>query len=87
MKQWMTGLLAAVMMLTTTSAALAAYGELPEGALEVPGGTMGTAVKLNRPAFDRFTSAVKGPDGALKHRGTFVAGGYLDYRRLTPPDS
>ena len=35
------------------------------GALEVPGGMIGTNVKLNRPAFDRFTSAVKGPDGFM----------------------
>ncbi|MBT4115923.1 MAG: molybdopterin-dependent oxidoreductase [Rhodospirillaceae bacterium] len=36
------------------------------GALEVPGGMIGTNVKLNRPAYDRFTSAVKGPDGVME---------------------
>lgn len=36
------------------------------GALEVPGGMIGTNVKLNRPANDRFTSAVKGLDGFME---------------------
>lgn len=35
------------------------------GALEVPGGCIGTNVKLNRPADDRFASAVAGPDGFM----------------------
>ena len=37
------------------------------GALEVPGGMMGTNVKLNRPANDRFSSANKGPDGFMDY--------------------
>ena len=36
------------------------------GALEVPGGMIGTNVKLNRPANNRFISAVKGPDGFME---------------------
>ncbi|NQV55207.1 MAG: molybdopterin-dependent oxidoreductase, partial [Rhodospirillales bacterium] len=36
------------------------------GALEVPGGMIGTNVKLNRPAYDRFASAIKGPDGFME---------------------
>ncbi len=36
------------------------------GALEVPGGMIGTNVKLNRPANDRFSSAVKGLDGFME---------------------
>jgi len=35
------------------------------GALEVPGGTLGTTVKLVRPAFSRTGSAVPGPDGFM----------------------
>ncbi|MBM3554602.1 MAG: molybdopterin oxidoreductase [Alphaproteobacteria bacterium] len=35
------------------------------GALEVPGGTLGTNVKLNRPADDRRASAKPGPDGFM----------------------
>lgn len=37
------------------------------GALEVPGGTLGTAVKLVRPAFSRTGSCVPGPDGFMKY--------------------
>ena len=37
------------------------------GALEVPGGMMGTNVKLNRPGHNRFASAVKGPDGFMDY--------------------
>ncbi|MEE2745546.1 MAG: molybdopterin-dependent oxidoreductase [Pseudomonadota bacterium] len=37
------------------------------GALEVPGGMVGTNVKLNRPAYDRFTSAVRGIDGFMDY--------------------
>ncbi len=37
------------------------------GGLEVPGGTLGTAVRLNRPAKDRFSSAVPGPDGFMDY--------------------
>ncbi len=37
------------------------------GALEVPGGTLGTAVRLNRPAKDRQTSARPGPDGFMEY--------------------
>src|SRR5579871_4793574 len=35
------------------------------GALEVPGGTIGTTVKLVRPAFSRTGSVVPGPDGFM----------------------
>jgi phenylacetyl-CoA:acceptor oxidoreductase len=37
------------------------------GALEVPGGMVGTNVKLNRPARDRLLSATPGPDGFMHH--------------------
>jgi phenylacetyl-CoA:acceptor oxidoreductase len=36
------------------------------GALEVPGGMVGSNVKLNRPADSRQKSAVKGPDGFME---------------------
>jgi len=36
------------------------------GALEVPGGMIGTNVKLNRPADDRFVSAVMNRDGFME---------------------
>jgi phenylacetyl-CoA:acceptor oxidoreductase len=35
------------------------------GALEVPGGTLGTTVRLNRPMSDRIGSVVPGPDGFM----------------------
>jgi phenylacetyl-CoA:acceptor oxidoreductase len=35
------------------------------GALEVPGGTIGTTVRLNRPHEDRLKSATPGPDGFM----------------------
>ncbi|MBI3992442.1 MAG: molybdopterin oxidoreductase, partial [Candidatus Lambdaproteobacteria bacterium] len=35
------------------------------GALEVPGGIIGSGVRLNRPAHDRFLTAVPGPDGFM----------------------
>ncbi|HEY6042799.1 MAG TPA: molybdopterin-dependent oxidoreductase, partial [Anaerolineae bacterium] len=35
------------------------------GALEVPGGTIGTTVRLNRPGHDRLASARPGPDGFM----------------------
>lgn len=35
------------------------------GALEVPGGILGTAVRLNRPATDRLKSVRPGPDGFM----------------------
>jgi phenylacetyl-CoA:acceptor oxidoreductase len=35
------------------------------GALEVPGGTLGTTVRLNRPHEDRHASVKAGPDGLL----------------------
>lgn len=35
------------------------------GALEVPGGTLGTTVRLNRPAHDRNLSVKPGPDGFM----------------------
>ena len=37
------------------------------GALDVPGGTIGTAVRLNRPANDRQSSAKPGPDGFMDY--------------------
>lgn len=35
------------------------------GGLEVPGGTLGTMVKLNRPAHNRYASIKPGPDGFM----------------------
>ena len=37
------------------------------GALEVPGGTLGTAVRLNRPADNRWSSVNPGPDGFMDY--------------------
>ncbi|AVR88225.1 molybdopterin-dependent oxidoreductase [Thauera aromatica] len=37
------------------------------GALDVPGGTIGTTVRLNRPASDRQSSAKPGPDGFMDY--------------------
>ncbi len=37
------------------------------GALEVPGGTLGTTVRLNRPATDRNLSVRPGPDGFMDY--------------------
>jgi phenylacetyl-CoA:acceptor oxidoreductase len=37
------------------------------GALEVPGGTLGTNVKLNRPANNRLASVRPGPDGFMDY--------------------
>jgi phenylacetyl-CoA:acceptor oxidoreductase len=37
------------------------------GALEVPGGLLGTNVKLNRPANNRLNSATPGPDGFMHY--------------------
>ncbi len=37
------------------------------GALEVPGGTLGTAVKLVRPAASRIDSVIAGEDGFMRH--------------------
>lgn len=37
------------------------------GALEVPGGAIGTNVKLNRPATNRLQSATPGPDGFMHY--------------------
>jgi phenylacetyl-CoA:acceptor oxidoreductase len=37
------------------------------GALEVPGGTLGTKVRLNRPANNRLNSAQPGPDGFMSY--------------------
>ena len=37
------------------------------GALEVPGGTLGTTVRLNRPADNRWTSVTPGPDGFMHY--------------------
>ena len=37
------------------------------GALEVPGGTLGTAVRLNRPADNRWSSVTPGPDGFMSY--------------------
>ncbi len=38
------------------------------GALEVPGGTLGTTVRLNRPMSDRIGSVVPGPDGFMNQQ-------------------
>jgi phenylacetyl-CoA:acceptor oxidoreductase len=38
------------------------------GALEVPGGTLGTAVKLVRPAVSRTGSVLPGPDGFMQYQ-------------------
>jgi phenylacetyl-CoA:acceptor oxidoreductase len=37
------------------------------GALEVPGGTLGTTVRLNRPADNRWSSVKPGPDGFMHY--------------------
>ena len=37
------------------------------GGLEVPGGTLGTTVRLNRPADNRWTSVKPGPDGFMHY--------------------
>lgn len=37
------------------------------GGLEVPGGTLGTTVRLNRPADNRWTSVTPGPDGFMAY--------------------
>lgn len=37
------------------------------GALEVPGGTVGTTVRLNAPLDDRWKSVVAGPDGLMDY--------------------
>jgi phenylacetyl-CoA:acceptor oxidoreductase len=37
------------------------------GGLEVPGGTLGTTVRLNRPADSRWSSVVPGPDGFMNY--------------------
>ncbi len=37
------------------------------GALEVPGGTLGTTVRLNRPADNRWSSVVPGADGFMRY--------------------
>lgn len=37
------------------------------GALEVPGGTLGTTVRLNRPADNRWSSVIPGPDGFMEY--------------------
>lgn len=37
------------------------------GSLEVPGGTLGTTVRLNRPAGDRWQSVQPGPDGFMSY--------------------
>ncbi len=51
------------------------------GGLEVPGGTLGTTVRLNRPADNRWSSVVAGPDGFMDYpmnptsKGEWVAEG------------
>ncbi len=51
------------------------------GALEVPGGTLGTTVRLNRPADNRWSSVVPGPDGFMDYpmnptkKGEWIAAG------------
>jgi len=37
------------------------------GGLEVPGGTLGTTVRLNKPATDRIESVAPGPDGFMAY--------------------
>ena len=37
------------------------------GALDVPGGTLGTTVRLNRPADNRWSSVKPGPDGFMHY--------------------
>jgi phenylacetyl-CoA:acceptor oxidoreductase len=37
------------------------------GGLEVPGGTLGTTVRLNRPADNRWSSVAPGPDGFMHY--------------------
>ncbi len=37
------------------------------GGLEVPGGTLGTTVRLNRPADNRWSSVTTGPDGFMDY--------------------
>lgn len=37
------------------------------GALDVPGGTIGTTVRLNRPAINRHSSVRPGPDGFMEY--------------------
>ncbi len=37
------------------------------GGLETPGGTLGTTVRLNRPAGDRWASVTAGPDGFMDY--------------------
>jgi phenylacetyl-CoA:acceptor oxidoreductase len=37
------------------------------GALDVPGGTLGTTVRINRPADDRWSSVKPGPDGFMEY--------------------
>lgn len=37
------------------------------GSLETPGGTLGTTVRLNRPAGDRWESVKPGPDGFMEY--------------------
>jgi len=37
------------------------------GGLEVPGGTLGTTVRLNRPADNRWSSVTRGPDGFMDY--------------------
>jgi phenylacetyl-CoA:acceptor oxidoreductase len=37
------------------------------GGLEVPGGTLGTTVRLNRPLAERLASATPGPDGFMSY--------------------
>jgi phenylacetyl-CoA:acceptor oxidoreductase len=40
---------------------------LPVWALEVPGSTLGTTVRLNRPADNRWSSVKPGPDGFMQY--------------------
>jgi len=62
------------------------------GALEVPGGTLGTKVRLNRPANNRLNSAQPGPDGFMGYPFNSTAKGEWQaqpnirngYRTLVP---
>ena len=62
------------------------------GALEVPGGILGTTVRLNRPAQDRWQSVKPGPDGFMEQPVNPTARGQWEaaprvrnaYRTLVP---
>ena len=49
------------------------------GALDVPGGTLGTTVRLNRPADNRWSSVKPGPDGFMHYPMNPTEQGRLDF--------